>query len=83
MGIGRIVPIRGERNAPAVRLYQTVGYGTVWSDASATTLVPAVEEEVRNGGGGGGMEFPRRTFACVNRLNEEGVYVDASFRNIL
>ncbi|KAI2504556.1 FR47-like protein [Fragilaria crotonensis] len=61
-----------QRNAPAVRLYQTLGYRTVWTDPSATTLVPAVEEEGRSSGGGGGMAQVPTTLLCMRKSLKRG-----------
>jgi hypothetical protein len=63
-----------QRNAPAVRLYQTLGYRTVWTDASATTLVPAItDEEGRSGGGGGGgMAQVPTTLVCMRKSLKRG-----------
>ena len=53
-----------QRNVPAVRLYQTLGYRTVWTDAAATTLVPAAAEDGRNGGG---MAQVPTTLLCMRK----------------
>lgn len=38
-----------QRNAPAVKLYQKLGYRTVWEDDAATTLLPTEDGRVANG----------------------------------
>jgi hypothetical protein len=59
-----------QRNAPAVRLYQTLGYRTVWTDASATTLVPAIMDE--EGRSGGGMAQVPTTLVCMRKSLKRG-----------
>ena len=57
-----------QRNVPAVRLYQNLGYRTVWTDTAATTLVPAPED----GRSGGGMAQVPTTLLCMRKSLRRG-----------
>jgi len=37
-----------KRNAPALKLYQKLGYNTIWQDDKAETLLPTKEGELKN-----------------------------------
>jgi ribosomal protein S18 acetylase RimI-like enzyme len=45
-----------QRNTPAVRLYQKLGYRKIWADETATTLLPLE---------GGGMKQVTTTLICM------------------
>jgi ribosomal protein S18 acetylase RimI-like enzyme len=52
-----------QRNTPAVRLYQKLGYRKVWADTTATTLMPME---------GGGMKQVTTTLICMRKSLSRG-----------
>ena len=48
-----------KRNTAAVRLYQKLGYRTLWEDASATTLLPRKD--------GNGVANGQTTIVCMRK----------------
>lgn len=38
-----------KRNTPAIKLYQKLGYRTIWEDPSANTLLPTSDGRIVNG----------------------------------
>jgi GNAT superfamily N-acetyltransferase len=54
-----------ERNRPAIRLYQKLGYRTFWVDPTATTLVPTQM---------GGMQNAPTTIVCMRKQLGRGVF---------
>jgi GNAT superfamily N-acetyltransferase len=54
-----------ERNRPAIRLYQKLGYKTFWVDPTATTLTPTQT---------GGMENAPTTIVCMRKRLGSGVF---------
>ena len=53
------------KNRPALRLYETLGYGKVWEDGDATTLLPS---------GGGGLTSGRTTIVCMKKELGGGMF---------
>ena len=54
-----------KRNVPAVKLYQKLGYRTIWEDDSATTLLPTEDGRVANG---------KTTIVCMKRRLGGGLF---------
>ena len=38
-----------KRNKPAIKLYQKLGYKSIWEDPNATTLLPSSDGRIGNG----------------------------------
>jgi GNAT superfamily N-acetyltransferase len=54
-----------KRNRPAIRLYQKLGYRTVWEDPSATTLLPTSV---------GNMKNAPTTIVCMRKRLGRGIF---------
>ena len=54
-----------QRNKPAVRLYQKLGYRTFWVDNTAKTLVPTTN---------GGMANEPTTIVCMRKRLNGGIF---------
>lgn len=59
-----------ERNTPAIRLYQKLGYRKLWVDKTATTLVPT---EL------GDMQNAPTTIVCMRKRLNRGGFVGRLF----
>lgn len=59
-----------ERNTPAIRLYQKLGYRKLWVDKTATTLVPTQM---------GGMQNVPTTIVCMRKQLNRGGFVGRLF----
>mmetsp|Transcript_28150 Transcript_28150/g.56604 ORF Transcript_28150/g.56604 Transcript_28150/m.56604 type:complete len:250 (-) Transcript_28150:1185-1934(-) len=54
-----------KRNTPAIKLYQKLGYKSIWEDDSATTLLPTGDGRIANG---------KTTIVCMKKRIGAGLF---------
>jgi len=54
-----------KRNTPAIKLYQKLGYKSVWEDDTATTLLPTGDGRIANG---------KTTIVCMKKRISAGLF---------
>ena len=55
-----------KRNLPAIKLYEKLGYKTLWEDDTATTLIPSAD--------GRGVVNGKTTIVCMKKKLGGGIF---------